>query len=174
MNKVDKAQALLASILHGPASTCILPTTDTQTEDSRRSAAHFTAQLQAACTLLEAEEVLDTIEAQFQRGGLSQTELEELHDLAVKKSRVVPMRFEDMALNTFARCGRVLTVKSKVLDEIILWVADNADVPKSNSLVVYRASELKVLIGTPNTLRAQHMIKKMFDGEVMPTEPTEY
>ena len=77
-------------------------------------------------------------------------------------------------MSEFAVSGLVQEVKSGVLDEHILWVADNAEVPAGNTLVVYRADELKQLVGlTPDEIRRLHAVKKALDGEIMVNDDDE-
>lgn len=73
---------------------------------------------------------------------------------------------EDMSLSEFARSGRCLRIRSRLLDgEIVLLAADNAAIPADNELVVYRAFEIVNLLGQPERLRKLHMIKKALDAE---------
>ena len=66
------------------------------------------------------------------------------------------------------RLGLVRTVRSRVLDEHVLFAADTAVLPQNNRLVVYRARELTELVGLPpEQLRAIHAVKKSLDGELL-------
>ena len=86
----------------------------------------------------------------------------------VKEERPQAQRILEMRMSEFAISGLVQEVKSKVLGEHILWVADNAEVPPGNTLVVYRADELKQLVGlTPGEIRRLHMVKKELDSELV-------
>jgi hypothetical protein len=114
------------------------------------------------------EPVMTEVDAAYERGELTQTEAEDLARLAVEKSRQIPGQIEDLSLDAFAQSGQVRRVASKVLNETVLFVADNVGVPKDNALVVYQASELKALTGMPSDqLRKVHATKKMFDGEIL-------
>jgi hypothetical protein len=74
----------------------------------------------------------------------------------------------EMPLNQLAQSGICREVHSKVLDEHVIFAADNAEVPADTPLVVYRAAELQLLLGaTPEKLQAVHQLKKAFDGEVV-------
>ncbi len=53
-------------------------------------------------------------------------------------------RILEMRMSEFATSDLVQEVKSGVLSEHILWVADNAEVPAGNTLVVYRADECRL------------------------------
>ena len=69
---------------------------------------------------------------------------------------------ENMRLSEFAGSGLVREVRSRVLDEHVLFVADTAVLPQNNRLVVYRAGELTELVGLPpEQLRAIHAVKKV-------------
>ena len=55
-----------------------------------------------------------------------------------------------------------------MLDEVVLWAADNARIPPENTKVVYRATELKEVVGMPAAqLQRLHLVKKDLDGEVL-------
>jgi len=59
-------------------------------------------------------------------------------------------------------------VRSRVPGEDILFAADDAQIPPDNSLVAYRESELRQLVGlTPEEIRRIHAVKKALDGEVV-------
>ena len=77
---------------------------------------------------------------------------------------------EDRPLSAFASSGRCVTVYSRILRERILFAADDAEAPETE-LVVYRAAELKGLVGcSPDALRHIHAVKKVFRGEVLEGE----
>ena len=58
--------------------------------------------------------------------------------------------------------------------EHILWVADNTKVPTGNTLIVYRADELKQLVGlSPDEIRHLHAVKKELDGELLDVDDDE-
>ena len=77
-------------------------------------------------------------------------------------------------MSEFAISGLVQEVNAKVLGEHILWVADNAEVPAENTLVAYRADELKQLVGlSPDEIRRLHAVKKALDGELMVNDEDE-
>ena len=70
-------------------------------------------------------------------------------------------------LSEFLSERKVAQVHSKVLDEDVLFAADDAEIPLDNDLVVYREAELRTLVGTtPDRLRHIHEIKKMIDGVI--------
>ena len=74
-------------------------------------------------------------------------------------------RILEMRMSEFATSGLVQEVKSGVLGEHILWVADNAEVPADNTLVVYRADELTQLVGlTPPEILVSNAVKEAPDG----------
>ena len=86
----------------------------------------------------------------------------------VEEERPQAQRILEMRMSEFAVSGLVQEVKSGVLGEHILWVADNAEVPPGNTLVVYRADELKQLVGlSPDEIRHLHAVKKELDGELL-------
>jgi hypothetical protein len=83
-------------------------------------------------------------------------------------AEVCAMRLED-----FARAGLVVEVWSTVLDEAVMFASDDALVDPGEPRTVYRAHELRVLLGltTPRELRRIHEVKKMFRGTVADASP---
>ena len=64
--------------------------------------------------------------------------------------------------------GTIRRCRSGVLNEDVLFVADDAAMPPGNDLVVYRQSELTMLVGVlPERLRAVHAAKKVLTGEIL-------
>ena len=93
----------------------------------------------------------------------------DLESVADKEEASPSKEVEDMRMSEFAISGLVQEVKSGVLmGEHILWVADNAEVPADNTLVIYRAHELTQLVGlTADEIRRIHAVKKELDGELV-------
>jgi len=70
--------------------------------------------------------------------------------------------------------GECHRVYSKVLDEIIILAADNAEIPDVGDTVVYRAAEARLLVGlSPAEVRAFHQVKVYFDGIIERATPNE-
>ena len=65
-----------------------------------------------------------------------------------------------MRLEVFARAGLVVEVWSSVLDEAVVFASDDARVDPGELRTVYRAHELRVLLGltTPRELRRGHEV----------------
>lgn len=83
-----------------------------------------------------------------------------------------------LTLAEFAASGQIVRIWSDVLNEEVLFAADNARVADTEERVVYRARELAVVWGengdiTPDALQRLHEIKKVFDGEVQAGEADE-
>ena len=98
----------------------------------------------------------------------------DLESAADKEEASLSRNVEDMRMSEFAISGLVQEVNAKVLGEHILWVADNAEVPAENTLVAYRADELKQLVGlSPDEIRRLHAVKKALDGELMANDEDE-
>jgi hypothetical protein len=78
-----------------------------------------------------------------------------------------------MRLDDFARAGLVVTVNSEVLGERVLFASDNARVDPGELRPVYRAHELRALLGLSDTreLRRIHAIKRTFRGTITDTSP---
>ena len=51
-----------------------------------------------------------------------------------------------MSLERFARAGLVVKVRSTLLDEVVLFASDNAELPRDERRLVYRAAELRRLL----------------------------
>jgi hypothetical protein len=70
--------------------------------------------------------------------------------------------------------GQYRQVHSKVLDEIIIIAADNAELPDFGDTVIYRAAEARLLVGmSPDEIRAFHEVKVYFDGIIERETPNE-
>ena len=81
---------------------------------------------------------------------------------------------EEMSLAQFARSGQFRRVHSKMLDEIILLAADNADLPDFGDTVVYRAAEAQLWLRmSQDEIRAYHELKVCFDGIIERATPDE-
>jgi hypothetical protein len=73
-----------------------------------------------------------------------------------------------MRLDHFAQAGRVVTVWSELLRELVIFASDNAIVDPGELRTIYRASELRVLLGlaNPRELRQVHAVKRTFRGNI--------
>ncbi len=78
-----------------------------------------------------------------------------------------------MRLEEFARAGLVVEVWSSVLDEAVVFASDDARVDPGELRTVYRAHELRVLLGltTPRELRRVHEVKRLFRGSITDASP---
>lgn len=84
------------------------------------------------------------------------------------RSRQIPEHAEDLHLSELLARGTAVRVRSRLLGEIVVWVADAAVVLEAASEVVYRETELRRLVGrSPAEVRAVHEIKRAFDGELI-------
>jgi hypothetical protein len=129
------------------------------------SACGFERVIDEALVQTDIEALPERIETAFQQGSITQEEAEALAQRMVEKARSLPVGIEDLPLSILAQSGQVRQVHSKVLDETVLWAADNAIVADDTEWVVYRAYELKALTGTSaEELRAIHSVKKVMDG----------
>ena len=128
------------------------------------------AALKAICTRIDAD---------CRNGHITQHEAEELAIEITQKARLLPERCEDdgateeMHLSDMCNAKPIRRVRSKILGEDVLWVADNAEIPVGNDLMVYRESELKELVGLePAALRAIHKAKRYLDVELVGSAPS--
>jgi hypothetical protein len=72
-----------------------------------------------------------------------------------------------MRLDDFARAGLVVTVWSGVLSDRVIFASDNAIVDPGELRAVYRARELRALLGlSTGELRRIHEVKKTFRGTI--------
>lgn len=75
-----------------------------------------------------------------------------------------------LSLVEFASAGLAVEVRSWVLDEVVLFASDNVRLDPGERRVVYRAAELRELVGlSPRDLRAVHTAKKLFGGSILPS-----
>ena len=117
------------------------------------------------------DSAIEAVDSAFVTSEINQEEAEALAQAATEKSRQIPASIEEMSTAEFASSGLVKEVKSKVLGETVIWAADNAQVPPETDQVIYRASELKELVGVPpEQLRKIHILKKIQDWEVVNLE----
>ncbi|HXO41693.1 MAG TPA: hypothetical protein VN999_09605 [Thermoanaerobaculia bacterium] len=78
-----------------------------------------------------------------------------------------------MGLEEFARAGLVVEVWCEVLGEAVVLASDDACVDPGELRAVYRARELRVLLGLSNArdLRRIHEVKKTFRGTITDASP---
>ncbi len=75
-----------------------------------------------------------------------------------------------MRLGDFASAGLVVEVRSKILDEVVIFASDNAPVDPGERRAIYRASELRALVGLePKGLCQVNLVKKTFRGTIGPS-----
>ena len=110
----------------------------------------------------------EDIDAAYRAGDIDTEVADELTNLVRLRAREVPeddAAFLEMPLDKLAQSGIYREIPSKALDERVIFAADNAEVPEDTPLVVYRTNEMRELLGaSPETLRAAHEVKKVFDG----------
>ncbi len=74
-----------------------------------------------------------------------------------------------MPLSEFATAGLVVEVLSEALDETVILASNNAAMDPGERRVVYRAAELRELIGLkPADLRMVHEVKRVFGATIRP------
>lgn len=124
--------------------------------------------IQQATTWTDLEAVLDDAQQQFQAGELTAEDVERLAEIAQQEALTLPENVDQLRLSQLFSETPVRRVRSEVLGEVILFAADHATIPEDNSLVIYRQSELKQLVGcSPERLRAIHASKQVLDGELV-------
>ncbi len=79
-----------------------------------------------------------------------------------------------MRLEEFARAGLVVEVWSAMLDEAVVFASDDARVDPGELQTVYRAHELRVLLGltTHRELLRVHEVKRFFRGSITDASAT--
>jgi hypothetical protein len=111
--------------------------------------------------------VLERAQAAFQAGELPAQAVEELARKAAQVSRRLPEQAGEQRLSELLRRQPVVRVWSRILNEYVLWARDGVEVPAGNTLVVYRESELRQVVGrTPDRVKAIHQAKRALDGEL--------
>jgi hypothetical protein len=113
--------------------------------------------------------VLADVDASCVNGVISHNDVKALARHAVNRSHEVPEHAEDELLSDLLAREPVVRVRSRLLGEVVVWVADGVEVPKGTGKVVYQEFELRRLVGrTPALVRAIHETKRAFDGELVP------
>lgn len=75
-----------------------------------------------------------------------------------------------LRLDEFATARLRVEVTSDVLGERVVFASDNAKLDPGERLVVYRAAELRELVGfSRDDLRKVHEVKKLFGGTIEPS-----
>ena len=117
------------------------------------------------------DRAIEATEAAYRRGEIDQEQAEGLAVLADQEAQRLPEQAGEDRLGDLFKERPIRQVKSGVLGEDVLFVADGAEVPADNTLPVYRQSELRQLAGmAPEQLKAIHAVKQAFEGEVVSTE----
>jgi hypothetical protein len=108
-------------------------------------------------------ELLDLLRSRASVAGSMPGEVEPRR-WPVSESELLAMR-----LSEFSKAGLVVEVFSEALDETVILASDNATVDPGERQVVYRAAELRELIGLdPETLRTVHEVKRVFGATIRP------
>ena len=132
------------------------------------------AAIVGAQTWEDLSSLCEDIDAAFRAGDIDTEVADELTNLVRQRAREVPeddAAFLEMPLDKLAQSGIYREVHSKALDERVIFAADNAEVPEDTPLIVYRAAEMRELLGaSPEMLRAAHQVRKAFDGEIVADE----
>lgn len=167
---IKKLQANKATAVAYLQQRAPLPAASAEADTS----GHFKTLCQAihqAVSWSALEAILDDVQTAYQIGDLSQDEAENLGQLAMQKAHMLPETAEaapPLRLSELFAADPVRRVWSAVLEEEVLFLADGAKEPEGNTLIIYRQSELHHLVGVkPTQLKAAHLAKKMFDGEVL-------
>ena len=112
--------------------------------------------------------ILDEAQAAYDSGEVTCEEVESLAGYAAGKSLEVPESAESEHLSELLVREPVVRVRSRLLGEVVVWLADGALAPRATSEVVYRGAELRRMAGRPPAqVRAIHEAKHAFDGELV-------
>ncbi len=153
------------------SSVASLPAEEEPLAASNR-ATELRVQARAAGTWDELDGVLKEAQAAYTAGHVTCEEVESLARYAMDRSRQIPDDGDGERLSELLARQPVVRVRSRLLGEVVVWLADNAEVPEDTPPIVYRAAELRKLVGaSPEKLRAVHQMKKNFDGEVVEDPP---
>ena len=111
--------------------------------------------------------LLDDVQTAYNAGDVTREEVESLTGYAVNRSGHLPQEPQDGPLSKLLE-QRSVRVRSRLLGEVVVWVADTTVVPEATAEVVYKKSELRRLVKMPpDQIRAIHAVKKEFDGELL-------
>jgi hypothetical protein len=141
-----------------------------------RRATELRAQAEKATDWDALFSVLDAAQTAYNAGEVTREEVESLTGYAVDRSGHLPQDPLDCPLSELL-AEQPVRVRSRLLGEVVVWLADAADVPEATAEVVYRESELRRLMKMPpDQIRTMHAVKKQFDGELLDVggdEPSE-
>ena len=120
-----------------------------------------------ASTWDDLRSVIDEAQAAFDAGEATGEEVESLSGYAWDRSRQIPEGGDGERLSELLARQPVVRVRSRLLGEVVVWVAAAAEVPEDISEVVYREAELRRMVGRPAAeVLAIHEAKRSFDGEL--------
>jgi hypothetical protein len=115
----------------------------------------------------ELDGVLKEAQAAYTAGHVTCEEVESLARYAMDRSRQIPDDGDGERLSELLTRQPVVRVRSRLLGEVVVWLADAAEIPEGTSEVVYREAELRRMVGHSSAeVRAIHEVKRTFDGEV--------
>jgi hypothetical protein len=113
------------------------------------------------------EAVLEDAQGEYAAGRLTAEDIEQLAGQATQRSRQIPETADESCLSYLFDEQSVRQVYSRVLGELAVFADDDAEVPTGFEGEVYRASELRQIVGrSPEQVRAIHATKKAFNGEL--------
>ena len=116
----------------------------------------------------ELDGVLKEAQAAYTAGHVTCEEVESLAGYAMDRSRQIPDDGDGERLSELLARQPVVRVRSRLLGEVVVWVADSIEVAEEITEVVHRESELRRLTGrSPAEVRAVHEVKRALDGELM-------
>ena len=111
--------------------------------------------------------VLVAAQAAFDAGEVTHEEAESLAGYVGDRSHKVPEDASTGTLGQLLRSQPVVRVRSRLLGEVVVWLADGAEAPASSE-VTYREAELRQLVGgSPAEVCAIHQTKRALDGELV-------
>jgi hypothetical protein len=139
---------------------------------ANRRVAELRQKVQRARDWDDLEALLDDIQGAYDAGEITSEELKSLVGYVADRSRQVPERMgqapQDQSLTALLAERTVVRVRSRLLGEVVVWVADKATVEPDTEEVIYREAELRKLVGrSPAEMRAIHAVKRAVDGEVV-------
>jgi hypothetical protein len=111
--------------------------------------------------------ILDTAQGAYDAGEVTREEAESLSGYAEDRSRHLPEQpgGRDDYLSELLARHPIVRVRSRLLGEVVVWVADSVEEPEKRDEVVYRESELRRLAGRqPQKVRSIHAAKRTLDG----------
>ena len=130
--------------------------------------AELREQARVASTWDDLDVVTKEAQTAYDTGEVTCEEVESLTGYVRERSRQIPEHAEEGRLSGLLARQPVVRVRSRLLGEIVVWLAEGAKAPEDTSEVAYRETELCRMPGwTSAKVRAVHETKRCIEGELI-------